>query len=92
VIRQTSDGVLITVRVIPRAAKPGIAGTREGALLVRLGSPPVEGAANAELIEVLADALNIPRRAVVIVSGDKARTKTVRIVGRTRLEVEALTR
>ena len=40
----------LTVRVIPRASKPGIAGTRDGALLVRLQSPPVEGAANAELM------------------------------------------
>jgi uncharacterized protein (TIGR00251 family) len=86
-VRQTPDGVLLTVRVIPRAAKPGIAGTRDGALLVRLGSPPVEGAANAELIELLARALDVPRRAVVIVSGERSRTKTVRVAGRTPREV-----
>ena len=87
---QTRDGVLITICVIPRAAKPGIAGRRDGALLVRLASPPVDGAANEELVEVLAHALHVPRRSVVIVSGERARTKTVRILGRTVGDVERL--
>jgi len=45
--------VFIEVKVIPRAARPGMAGTRDGVLLVRINAPPVEGAANAELVEVL---------------------------------------
>ena len=83
--------MIVTVRVIPRAAKPGVAGTRQGALLVRLASPPVDGAANAELIEVLARALDVPRRSIVIVSGERARTKTVRVTGRTAGDVQRLT-
>ena len=71
----------IFVRVIPRGSKPGVAGMRDGALLVRLKSPPVEGAANSELIDVLAKALGVPRRAVSIVSGDRARLKRVRVDG-----------
>ncbi len=79
---QTSpDGVLIDVRVVPRASKSGIAGTRDGALLVRLNAPPVEGAANAQLIEVVAKALGIPKRAVTIVSGERSRQKRVAISG-----------
>src|SRR5262245_52023830 len=54
-------GVRITVRVVPRAARAGIAGTRDGDLLVRLNAPPVEGAANAELIDVIANALGVPK-------------------------------
>jgi uncharacterized protein (TIGR00251 family) len=81
VIQPTSDGVLLDVRVIPRAGRSGIAGTRDGALLVRLNAPPVEGAANDELIEVLAKALGVAKRAVTIVSGDRARQKRVRIAG-----------
>ena len=54
------DGVLITVRVAPRAARSGIAGTRDDALLVRLNAAPVDGAANAELIDVIADAMGYP--------------------------------
>jgi uncharacterized protein (TIGR00251 family) len=80
-ITATSTGVMVNVRVIPRAAKPGIAGTRDGALLVRLTAPPVEGAANAELIEVIADAAGVPRRSVSIVAGERARTKRVAING-----------
>jgi len=81
VIEATPTGVILDVRVIPRASKSGMAGVRENAVLVRLSAPPVEGAANAELIEVLADALGVPKRAVAIVSGDRSRTKRVRIDG-----------
>jgi uncharacterized protein len=81
VIESTADGVVIAVRVVPRAGRSGIAGTRGGALLVRLNAPPVEGAANDELIEVIADTLGVPRRAVTIVSGERSRSKRVRVAG-----------
>jgi uncharacterized protein (TIGR00251 family) len=74
-------GVILSVRVIPRAGRSGLAGTRDGALLVRLTAPPVEGAANAELIEVLSRALGVPKRAVSIESGERGRLKRVRVDG-----------
>lgn len=80
-IEPTADGVAINVRVIPRANRSGLAGTRGDAVLVRLQSPPVEGAANDELVEVLARALQVPKRAVSIVAGDRSRQKRVRVVG-----------
>jgi uncharacterized protein (TIGR00251 family) len=80
-IARGRGGVVIDVRVMPRAAKPGIAGTRDGALLVRLNAPPVEGAANKELIDVMARALGVPRRAVTIVSGERGRNKRVAVAG-----------
>jgi uncharacterized protein len=70
---------VFNVRVIPRSSKPGIAGTRDDALLVRLKSPPVEGAANAELIEAIAKSFGVARRDVTIVAGDHARLKRVAI-------------
>jgi uncharacterized protein len=73
--------VILDVRVIPRAARPGLAGTRDGALLVRLSAPPVEGAANAELIQVLAKALDVPKRQVTIVAGERSRLKRVKLEG-----------
>lgn len=88
-ITSTPEGVVIDVRVIPRAAKAGIAGTRDAALLVRLNAPPVEGAANAELIEVMSKALGVPRRAVTIVAGERSRNKRVAVAGVTREAVEA---
>jgi uncharacterized protein (TIGR00251 family) len=81
VIHASGDGIIVDVRVIPRAGKSDIAGTRDGALLVRLNAAPVEGAANAELIEVLATALGLPRRAITLVSGGRSRQKRVRIAG-----------
>ena len=80
-IRATTTGVTLDVRVIPRAAKSSIAGTCDGALLVRLSAPPVEGAANEELIEVLAKAAAVPKRAITIVSGERSRSKRVAITG-----------
>jgi uncharacterized protein (TIGR00251 family) len=84
--------VFIDVRVIPRASKSGLAGMRDGAVLVRVNAPPVEGAANAALIDVLADALRVPRRAVTIVSGQRSRLKRVRVEGVTEDLVRAACR
>ena len=75
------SGVVISVRVIPRAGRSGIAGTRDGALLVRLNAPPVEGAANDELVEVIAEALDVPTRSVTIISGARSRNKRVQVGG-----------
>ena len=86
----TASGVFLDVRVIPRAAKSQIAGRRNGALLVRLNAPPVDGAANAELVELLAHVLGFPRRNIEIVSGHRSRAKRVRITGVTSTEVEKL--
>jgi uncharacterized protein (TIGR00251 family) len=76
-----ANGVTIAVRVIPRAARTKIDGVRNGALLVRLGAPPVDGAANDALIEVLADLLECPRRQVSLVSGQTSRDKRILITG-----------
>jgi uncharacterized protein (TIGR00251 family) len=81
VIHAAGGDVLIDVRVIPRAGRSAIAGTRDGALLVRLTAPPVEGAANAELIEVLATALGVAKRAVTLASGERSRQKRIRVAG-----------
>jgi uncharacterized protein (TIGR00251 family) len=81
VIETTADGVVISVRVIPRAARSGLAGTRGDAVLVRLQSPPVDGAANGELVDVMAKALQVPKRAVSIVAGDRSRRKRIKITG-----------
>jgi uncharacterized protein (TIGR00251 family) len=88
-IASTPTGVVISVRVIPRASKSGIDGTRGEALLVRLKAPPVDGAANAELIRVMATALDVPARAVSIAGGEHARQKRVAVIGIDRARAEA---
>ena len=72
---------------MPRAARAGLAGTRDDALLVRLNAAPVEGAPNAELIEVLSDALGVAKRAVSITAGERSRRKTVLVRGVTANEI-----
>jgi uncharacterized protein (TIGR00251 family) len=81
--------IYFNVRVIPRSSKPGIAGLRDDAWLVRLKSPPVEGAANAELIDVIAAALHLPKRNVAIVSGKRSKLKRVSVAGVTSEEAAA---
>ena len=71
----------LEVRVVPRAARSEIAGMRGGALVIRLAAAPVDGAANAQLIDVLARALHVPKRDIAIVSGEHSRHKRVRIAG-----------
>jgi uncharacterized protein (TIGR00251 family) len=80
-VQPTENGVIISVRVVPRAGKSGLAGTRSDALIVRLQAPPVEGAANLELVRVMASILDVPKRAVSIVSGERSRMKRVHVSG-----------
>ena len=76
------DGRLIfRVQVVPRASRSEIVGEHNGALRVRLAAPPVDGAANEELIHVLAKSFKVPRSAVTIVSGHTGRLKQVSIEG-----------
>ena len=84
--------LILEVRVIPRAARSQIAGVRDSALLVRLNAPPVDGAANEALITLIAQALDIPRRHVSIVSGASSRTKRLRVKGCSAADVEKLYR
>lgn len=79
----------IDVRVIPRARRSELAGTRDNAWLVRLNAPPVDGAANAALVELLGDVLDLPRSAITIVSGQTSRLKRVAIAGLTAADVAA---
>lgn len=78
---------LVDVRVIPRAGRSGFAGLRDGALLVRLAAAPVDGAANDELIALLARTLHLPKRDITIISGERSRSKRVRVAGMNRAQV-----
>lgn len=71
----------IPVRVQPRASRDALGGVRNGALLVRLTAPPVEGEANAALVRFLARALGVPPTSVTLVRGARGRDKVVRVSG-----------
>jgi len=73
------DAVTIQVQVVPRASRSEVVGEFNGALRIRLAAPPVDGAANEELIRVLAKAFKVPRGAVKLVSGHSSKIKQVSI-------------
>lgn len=88
---QSRDGALtFAVRVVPRASRSGVAGEHDGALRVRVAAPPVEGAANEELVRTLARALGIPVRAVEITGGLTSRLKQVRVEGASAALLESI--
>lgn len=72
-------GVRFAVRVQPRASRSEVVGIHGNALKVRLQAPPVDGAANAALVEFLAESLGVPRRAVRVVAGETSRSKVVEV-------------
>jgi len=80
-IKDTSGAITFTVRVIPRSSRSEIVGEYEGAVKVRLNSPPVDGTANAELIKLFAKKLGVAKSAVEIVSGETSKTKRLRVTG-----------
>src|SRR5262245_37755893 len=84
----TGDGISFAVRVQPRASKSGVVGQLDGALKIRLAAPPVEGAANEELIRLLAKLFDAPRQRIAIISGQTSKNKIVRVSGIPVEEVE----
>jgi uncharacterized protein len=89
-IQATGRGVRLTVRVQPRASDNRIVGVHGEALKVRLTAPPVDGAANEALVELLAGTFGIPTRAITIVAGMSSRTKVVELEGITEDRVRRL--
>lgn len=80
-VRTTPAGVRVDLRVIPRAPRSGISGIRDGRLLVRVTAPPVDRAANLAVVALMAEALDLPKRSIRLVSGESGRNKTVEIAG-----------
>lgn len=82
-LEEKDDAVFFSVRVVPRASKSEIAGEIDGLVKIRLCSPPVDGAANAELTKLLARMLGVSRSDIEIVSGQTSKNKRIRITGAT---------
>ena len=83
----TGTSATFSVRVVPRSAREGVAGTSEGAVRIRLTAPPVENRANEALVRFLSQSLGIPRRHVELVTGGRGRHKVVRVHGMSREEI-----
>ena len=67
-------------RLTPRAERDGVDGVVDGILRIRVAAPPVDGAANAALLRLLASVLDVPKRSVRLVSGESSRVKVVAVV------------
>jgi uncharacterized protein len=88
--RETAGGVRIALLIVPRASRSEVAGVTRDRLRVRIAAPPVDGAANTELVRFLARALDVPRTAVAIVTGAAGRRKTALVRGASPAAVEGL--
>ena len=73
------ETITITVRVVPRSSKTEIVGDHDGALKIKLKAPPVDGAANEELIRFLSKHFGVPKANVQIISGLTGRNKRIRL-------------
>lgn len=78
---EKDNSIIFSVKVVPRAAKSEIVGDLNGALKIRLAAPPVDGAANAELVKLLAKTFAVSKSAVEILSGETGKTKCMKISG-----------
>jgi uncharacterized protein (TIGR00251 family) len=88
-LREDAEGVVLELLVQPRASRTRVVGEHEGRLKLQLAAPPVDGEANAALVEFLADALEVRKADVVLLRGESGRRKTVRVRG-VRAPVAAL--
>jgi len=80
-LRETPDGILLSVKLQPRASKNEIVSSAGDELKIRVTAPPVDSAANAALVELLAKKLDCPRNQIELVRGHKSRHKLVKLHG-----------
>jgi uncharacterized protein (TIGR00251 family) len=78
---EKNGSLTFKVRVVCRASRSEIVGAHDGALRVRVAAPPVNGAANEELVRMLAGAFKVSRSAVEITAGQTSRLKEVAVSG-----------
>ena len=84
---KTSEVFLtLKIKVEPRSSKPGVVGPYGDTLKVKLSSPPVEGKANKELIQLLAKEFGLPQKNVEIISGQSSKNKIVKLKGINRFD------
>ncbi len=82
--------MVFNVRVVPRASKSEIVGEMGGALKVRIAAPPVNGAANAELVKLLAKTFGVSKSEIEIIRGETSKTKRVKITNAASEKVAAV--
>jgi uncharacterized protein (TIGR00251 family) len=78
-MREVPGGVELSVFCQPKAARSALIGMHGGALKAKVKAPPVEGKANLALLDLLAEALGVPRGRLTLVSGEQSRNKRIRV-------------
>lgn len=81
--RANDNSCMIDVQVVPRSSRIHIEPVGELQYKIKLTCPPVDGSANKQLIQILADQMSVPQRQVKIVRGETARRKQVLVQGAT---------
>ena len=89
-VKETETGLIIEIRVLPRSSRSEVVGIQDGALKIKLTSPPLEGKANDECVRILADQLGIRKSQIEIISGHRARKKTVALAGLKKADLEEI--
>jgi uncharacterized protein len=90
--REDTAGVTFSVRVVPRASRSEVAGLQEGVLRIRIAAPPVNGAANRELVKFLSKRLKVPQAAITLVTGNNSKNKAVRIANPSAITLDELSK
>lgn len=87
---ESPEGVVVNVRAQPRSSRSGVDGVVADALKVRLRSAPVDGKANRELVETVADAFDLPKSRVKFKSGETSKSKRIILCGVSADEFETM--
>jgi len=91
-VTESNGSVVFNVRVIPRASRSELIGELDGALKVRVASPPVDGAANEELVRFLAKKFGVSRSDISIISGERSKNKRIKIANLSQSRFEEVIR
>lgn len=89
-LKEHDGAVTFDVLVQPRASRAKVGPLHDGRLKVAVTSPPVDGEANAAVIELIAKTLGVARGAVEVIAGASSRRKTIKVRGVARAAVEEL--
>ncbi len=79
--KRSKKGIIFKVKVEPRSSRKGIYGVIGDAIKIRVNAPPVGGAANEEVIEILSEELDIKKTAIKIIRGAGSKEKVIEVEG-----------
>ena len=89
-IKETKDGIVFSIQVLPRSSKCELVGIHDNALKLKITAPPVEGQANEECIRFISHFLGIKKAQVAIIGGHKSKKKQISVTGLKKKDMETL--